>query len=232
MALFPLLDLEPTVQVGDKTRLDASKSFVTADQDSLSSILIDPTGSAGFIDVTETQYLDWAYAASGTFNVKLKILAGAASASAMIQHSISIVTEAQDKLFSNDADLRLHEFDILKWVPDGRATFKDMHRRAQIIIIQWLSKEGYVRVNDIPFTKTDIIDIEEVKQWSTYITLRLIFEGLSNATDDIFHVKSTRYFEMEQNWRDRAILRIDVDGDGIVNPGEGVDPRSGFIARR
>ena len=46
------------------------------------------------------------------------------------------------------------------------------------------------------------------------MTLRLIFEGLSNALDDIFHEKALRYMEMESKARNRAALRLDRDNDG------------------
>lgn len=232
MAIFPILEVEPTVQVDDKVRLNAAKSFVTQDESAISAIKIDPTGSAGFITVTDDEYLDWSYSASGTYNIKLRVEAGAASASAQITKAVSIVTSASDHLFSTDQDLKLHEPDILKWVEDGRASFLNVHRRAQTIIIKWLDKEGYTDVNGDPFTKAAIVDIEEVKQWSTYLALRLIFEGLSNAVDDLFWSKSKIYKGREVEWRDRALLRLDTDGDGTVEDTEGIDPAYGFLARR
>ena len=231
--IFPILEFEPTVQVGDKTRLDASKSFVTQDEQAISVISIRPSSADGFITVSSDKYLDWAYSASGVHAITVLVsTTEGASASAQIVRNITAYTEAQDKLFSTDQDLRLHEPDILKWVVDGRATFKDVHRRAQYTILKWLDKEGYVDVYNHPFTKDAILDIEEVRQWSTFITLRLIFEGVSNAIDDVFADKAKRYKGMEVEWRKRAILRLDIDDDGEAEDGEGVDPAFGFLARR
>jgi hypothetical protein len=42
----------------------------------------------------------------------------------------------------------------------------------------------------------------------------MVFEGISNATDDIFHEKALRYKNMEAEARDRARLRVDLDNDG------------------
>lgn len=231
--IFPILEYEPIVQIGDKTRLDASKSFVSPDEQAISVVSIRPSSADGFITVSSDRYLEWAYSVSGVHEITVLVsTAEGASASAQILRNISCLSESQDKLFSTDQDLRLHEPDILKWVVDGRSSFKDMHRRAQYTIIKWLDKEGYVDVYNNPFTKDAILDIEEVKQWSTFITLRLIFEGISNAIDDVFAEKAKRYKGMEVDWRKRAILRLDIDADGRTEDGEGVDPAFGFLARR
>ena len=231
MAIFPFLSLEPVVQVGDRTRLDGSKSFVTADEGDIIKLEIDP-GTGSFIDVTTDKYLDYAWAASGTETIICRVTTESASASASVSEEVSVLTATQDYLFSNDSDLKLHEPDILKWTEDGRNSFLNIHRRAKKLILEYLRREGFVDVYGNPYTAAAITDIEEVKQWSTFITLRLIFEGISNSTEDVFHIKAKRYFEMEQKWRSIALLRLDIDGDGEVVEGEGIDMRSCFVARR
>lgn len=229
--IFPNLELEPIVQVGDKTRLSALKSFVTQDEAPIDLVMISPLGAtSGFIDVTDDLYLDWQYSATGTITVRARVSASGASAD--YTDTISVVAAASDYLFSNDDDLKLHEPDITKWVEAGRNTFINVHRRAQKIIMEWLRKEGFVDVYNNPYTKAAIIDIEEVKQWSTYLALRLIFEGLSNATEDIFAEKAKRYKGKEVEWRKTALLRLDVDGDGETDDEEGIDTAFSFVARR
>ena len=66
----------------------------------------------------------------------------------------------------------------------------------------------------------------EGEDWSKFMTLRLIFEGLSNAIDDIFHEKAVRYRKMELEARDRAKYRVDLNNDGDVDDDEGFDFRS------
>src|SRR5690606_28291915 len=124
------------------------------------------------------------------------------------------------------------EPDILKWVEDGRNSFLNVHRRAKKLLLEYLRREGFVDVYGNPYTDTAIVDIEEVKQWVTFTALRIIFEGISNSTEDVFHEKARRYSELELKWRSIALLRLDVDGDGTVLPGEGLDTRSCFVARR
>lgn len=155
-----------------------------------------------------------------------------ASESASTKAYVSIYNESGDALYSNDSLLTSHEPDILKWVKEGRASFKDVHRRAQDLIIQWLDKNGYVNIYGVPFSKLDIIDHNEVKDWSTYLALRLIFEGISNATDDVFSVKAKKYASHENDARQRAILRIDTNKDGVADSFEGFSVHSGNLYRR
>lgn len=230
MAIFPNLLVEPVTQTNDRLRLDASRSFATQNESAITSILIEPNTGDGFIDVSEEKYLDWEYAASGDKIITTRVVAG--SASADIESTLLVVTPVSDKLFSTDSDLVTHEADIMRWVKDGRNSHNDTHRRAQTIILKWLDKEGYVDINAIPFTKDAVIDIEEVRQWSIYIVLRLIFESISNAVDDVFSAKAKYYKGLEVDWRNRAALRLDVDGDGVVDQGEEIDPKFGVVVRR
>jgi len=231
MAVFPILEVEPIVQTGDKTRLNGLKSFIAPVDGDFDLIRIKPTAASNFITAT-AGFIDWVYSASGVQTVTLYVQTNCPYASAEVEKDITVYSEAQDNLFSTDQDLRLHEPEILKWVVDGRSSFLDMHRRAQTLILKWLDKEGYVDVNGNPFTKAAVVDVEEVKSWSTFLVLKLIFEGLSNAVDDVFAVKAKYYNGKMQEYRKKALLRIDVDGDGEAENYEGIEPAFGFVARR
>ena len=228
MAIFPYLSLEPVVQINDRTRLNAEGSFGSGGD--VLALWIRPSDDEDYVDVTDDKYLDWQYGASGTYEVSA--IASGVSGSAEFTQNIQIVTAAQDNLFSNDADLKLHEPDIMKWTEDGRNSFLNIHRRAKKVFLEYLRTEGYTDIFGAPYTDAAVIDIEEVKQWVTYAALRIIFEGISNSTDDVFHVKAKRYAEMEIKKRNAALLRIDTDGDGELLTDEGIDTRSGFVARR
>ena len=228
--IFPFLELEPTIQVNDRTRLSALKSFVTQDEAAISLVQIDPDGSTGLITVTSDQFLDWQYAASGTYTVTCRVTASGASAA--FTDTVTVLSVAADKLFSTDADLKLHEPDILEWIAEGRNTFLNVHRRAQKMIMEYIRREGFRDTDGDVFTKAAFVDIEEVKQWSTFLSLRLIFEGISNAIDDVFSDKAKRYKGLEVTWRKTVLLGMDVDGDGVVDDSEGIDNASTFVARR
>lgn len=139
---------------------------------------------------------------------------------------VSVYSELGDSLFSSDADLQMEEQDIRRWVPPGKNSFKYVHRRAQEKILEYLDREGYVDIFGHKYTKWAIKDHSEVKEWAMYMVLRMIFEGISNATDDVFRQKRTVYESDEIAARQRAILRLDTDGDGVVTEDEGLDPHT------
>lgn len=333
MSLFALLDFEGEVQSGDKTRLNASKSFASKGTGEITSLTIKPDLNESAIDVfgpdAKDWSLDWVYTgfrydidssnyslvieesgveltatvATGTY-ASLSALCTALqtalnNASALtytVSSSDSIVTisstgafgiqpspiqamlkfdsdneiertsqvseyveygqriitvvasngtvtdtkyfyinvfsEEGDYLFCEDQDLIAHENDLMRWVPDGRSSFKDVYRRAQKMIIAWLDEKGYVNQYGDKYSKRDIIDIEEVKQWATYMSLRLIFQNISNAVDDVFSIKSKNYNLLEEGARQRAILRLDTNKDGIADATEGLSIYSGSLFRR
>lgn len=143
-----------------------------------------------------------------------------------------VYTSAGDRLFCSDHDLTSHEPDLMKWVPQGRSSYKDVIRRSQGLIVAWMDEKGYVNAYQDKYTKWDIADLEEVRQWSIFQTLKLIMQGLSNVTDDVFDKKAKEYSKFEEAARQRVILRIDVNKDGTVDATEGVSISSGSIYRR
>lgn len=337
--LFPVLEVEKSVQIQDKTRLDASKSFVSKGATAISTLTITPGVGETPISVYNADanewYLDWKFssfaldvdstnnkinfneggaeltatvtsgsytlstiaaaietamnAAGGTYTVtidkdekmtitglvafellpetgtnrdtsilkylgfredsdtgaleqegevmdrwirKVTLTAGDGSTTATEDQYIGVLQETGDALFSNDSDLASHEPDIRKYVPSGRSSFKNLHRRCQELIISWLDEQGYVNVYDEKFTKFDIRDIEEVRQWSTAMALKLIFRGVSNAVDDVFAAKAKEFGIQEIVHRNRSVLRIDTDKDGVVDQTENLSVNSGVVVRR
>ena len=58
------------------------------------------------------------------------------------------------------------------------------------------------------------------------MALRLIFEGVQNATDDIFGEKAEKYQGLEEFYRNRLVLRLDLNKDGQTDVSEiGGHPR-------
>lgn len=330
MGLFSLLDLESEVQLNDKTRYDASKTFWSKDSNPVSSLTIkaglDGTAVDCFSSNQNAWNLDWIFSsfgidvdstncslifneggsditatlAAGTYTLetyaaaiqtKMNLVGGqtysvgvsglkiTVSASASFQfkdsevatqaffelgesktYHVSNVVEygkriitvissnaasetstkyfyqnvysvSGDYLFSSDGDLIAHEPDIMKWVADGRSSFQNVHRKSQKLIMNWIDEKGWVNTYGDKYKKRDIIDIQEVNVWSTYMTLRMIFQGLSNAIDDIFDRKSVIYSQLEESARQRVILRLDVDKDGVADQGEGLSIYSGTLVR-
>lgn len=239
MAIFPNAELEAIVQVNDKTRLDATKSFVDKGEAAITLVEIEPEAAAGFIDVTgslpiksKNWFLDWQYATDGVKTVTVRVTTDGAPVTA--SNTLTIISVADDKLFSADSDLIKHEPEILqdKNLPDGRNSFLNVQRRSQELILAFLDENGVVDIDGNRLTKADILDVEEVRQWSTFLSLRLIFEGLSNAIDDIFSEKAKRYETMEISARGRAQLRVDVNNDGILDDREGINMKTMDLVRQ
>lgn len=233
--IFAVLENEALVQEGDKTRLDARKSFQVSGA-ALTKIEIKPSAADAYYDVTATGYLDWVYARTTmddpqTLAISLKVT-GDAAATQTIAGSIQVVSEATDGLWSKDSDLVSHEPDILRYVRDGRATFKDVHRRAQTLMLAWMDKEGFIDTRLQKFTKANFVNPDEMAEWSKFVALRLIFGGLVNAKDDHFAVKAQEYLEAEREARSRAVVRMDVDNDGTASIGEGITISGGIVVRR
>lgn len=145
---------------------------------------------------------------------------------------VRVVSSLADGLWSTDDQLRAAEFDIMKYVPSGRATWKHMHRAAQTVILEWLDREGFVDVFRDKLTKAAMVIPAELNEWSKYATLRLIFESLRNSIDDVFAEKAKHYGAMESSARQRAVLRLDLDGDGAADEGEEADIRTCIVVRR
>lgn len=146
--------------------------------------------------------------------------------------TLRIVTEETDNLFSNDSNLVEHEFNIMKFLPDGRSSFIDRHREAQNEILAWLDTHGFVDDYGNKFTVEDIKNPEDLEKWATFTALKLIFEGVHNAEDDVFEKKAKKYDGLATFYRNRANVRIDINADGTVTEDELLDTRSGRILRR
>lgn len=136
-----------------------------------------------------------------------------------------------DRLFCDDSDLQRHENDVLQWVEAGRNSHKNVIRRASKIIMEWVQGQGYLNVYGDPITKWDLVDLDEVRQWATYLSLSLLFQSLSNSSEDVFDRKSLYYKNKYSEARNRFI-KLDLDKDGIADTDEYLSVFNGVVVRR
>jgi len=127
---------------------------------------------------------------------------------------IELKTAEQDCLFSDDNDLVEHEHDILEWLPEGRSSFIYVHRRAKSRIFSWLEERGFKDCEGKPFTKEDVLNREEFREWSRFLALRLIFGFISNSNGDVYKAKYDEYCKKEAEVRTR-MYTLDSNGDGV-----------------
>lgn len=135
-----------------------------------------------------------------------------------------------DALFSNDQDLISIKSDIMNWVKPGRNSFLNFHRRAQSDIIDFFRGKGVIDSYYNPLRVRDFVKPEDLKEWSTFLTLRLIFDDFSNATDDIFYSEARQFEAREMRLRNRY-MRVDLDKDGVSDKGESINITSGRLFR-
>jgi len=183
--IFPVIESDGVVQINDKFRINAINSYKTPNEATWTKVEIEAESGAGFIDVTgdvtkakpeKNWFLDYQYTTAGTKTVSLRITIGATVET--VTSNITALTAAQDNLFSNDDLLKEQQSDIHKLLPDGTATFKYKHRAAQNFILDWLWNNGYVKRTSSgiePFLKSDIIDIDYISDWSTFVVMRMLF---------------------------------------------------------
>lgn len=237
---FPILKAESTVQINDKVRISALDSFGTPDEPSVFKVEIKPLAAGSFIDITavENLYLDWSYSAAADNVVTLKITTRDSSGAVPVDVeytttlTITSVTSATDALFSNDIHLRTLEPDILNWIPSGYSSWNHIHRQAQTNILDWLNEIRLVKSDGTAYTKTDIVNRDQVRRLSSYIALRMIFYSLSNQVDDIYDKKAKQYLLFENEARNRNYISLDANGDGTITASEQAELRTFRMVRR
>jgi len=228
--IFIKILTEKVVQENDKTRIDVSSTFASGVTSGILSYEIEPYTGHGYIDVTSDKYLDWAYSASGDQIISVKI-----TEVDLTEHdltsTLTIKTIAEDNLFSEDTDISPYEPNLHNWVQEGRNSFLDKHRTAQIDILNDLDAARIWKNDGTRYEASDIVDIQEFKEWSKFLTLKIIFEGISNDIGDVFSVKATKYDTLAVNAKKRATLRLDPNADGVNTISENVDNFTGELVR-
>lgn len=232
MSIFPNLILEATVQENDKTRIDGTKTFVSKDEAAITLVEIDP-GDGTYRSVTGSStkdwYLDWQYSTEGDQTVNIRVTTDGAPVIA--SGTITVITAANDTLFSGDQDLTALEEEILRYVPKGRNSFLNVHRKAQSIILSELDERGIQNHDGTRITKDQIVEIDDFNKWSTYLVLWLIMQDISNSVDDKFDQKAKMYKKRMDFHRERSFLRIDFNKDGDVDLGEQQTVRTARMIR-
>ena len=117
----------------------------------------------------------------------------------------------------------IEENNILNYVKAGRNSFLDFHRRAQTIILDELDAERIWKQDGSRFEKADLIDLQEFKEWSTNLTLSLIFKDISDKPDDQFAAKMSRYLAQAKLSKQRGAYRLDFDANGTQESAEKLD---------
>lgn len=250
MNIFINVISDSTVQTGDKIRFDLSKSFVARPNitaTDITKIEVDPISDGTWITIHDSSipalklavkdwYFDWVYEDQSGITVDhiqpISFRFTASDASTAVKNwTVILLTPNQDGLFSTDVDLLAHEPDILKWLPDGRSTWNYVHRRAQQRILSYLFEKGYKNTDGTPFDKDQIIEKYDVKEWSTFMALKIIFGSCINSKDDVF-VQKAQFYENLEGKASNTSIRVDLNKDNVQAVGETVSMSSPLLVRR
>jgi hypothetical protein len=224
---------ESLAQVGDKTRIDVSTSFVSGS--SITNISIRPSATDSFISVFSTKqdnwFLDWAYMTEGEKTITVEATDGTDTVSR--EFVINAISQSEDNLYSSDEQLFTIESEIRRYLPPGRNSFKNVHREAQSRILNYLDRKRIWNSDGTALTKEQINLTGEVSKWSVYESLFIIYTDLFIAVGDKFAEKVNQYKELRNIERERGSLRIDRDRSGeIQHSGETTDLKSFRMVRR
>ena len=209
--IYPILETESVVRVGDKTRLDGSKSF----GDDLTKYEIESKAGAGFVECD--QFLDLIYDESGEKEVTLKVTDSLGD-SKTISKKILVVTESEDDLYSSDFDLKDIESNIMRYLPESRSSYLDKHRAAKKLILSELRKSKVI-ANGQEDLEGVALDFDALKLWSVYLTLSLIFgsenTGYGVGGDSYFKDKALYYRTLAQTVSNEVVLGKDTNSDNV-----------------
>ena len=129
-------------------------------------------------------------------------------------------------VFSDDYDLSLEQPLILEREFLGTSTsFILSHVASRDEILKKLASKNLFKYNPTTNTKEDynqwdLMDINEVKQASVYLTLSKIYYNLSDSKDDIWTQKSNDYRAKYVDLIESVSLSLDSNQNGKLEPEE------------
>jgi hypothetical protein len=218
---------ESIVQVNDKTRIDLSTSFVSEHR--ITDITINPDGY-GEISIHGADqskwFLDWAFSNEGQRPIVVTATDNHSTVSQTF--NINVISEEDDNLYLSDSDIFAIESELRRYLPDGRNSFKNIHREAQSRILNFLDRKRIWNTNGEPYTKYQVNLYGELSKWSLYESLFIIYTDLFVSVGDKFSQKVNDYKELRNYERERAAIRIDKDGNGTFEPEKDIQELKSF----
>jgi hypothetical protein len=207
---------ESIVQIGDKTRIDVSRSFVNGA--SVTDILIKPEATEASISVFNTNqdkwYIDWAYSTDGEKTITVEATDGVNTISQNFK--ITVISEEDDNLYSTDSQIFSIESELKRYIPLGKSSFNNAHREAQSRILTYLDRKRVWNENGEAYTKDQLNVVGDLTKWSLYEALFVIYTDLFISVGDKFAEKVNQYKELKGFERERSAVRIDKDKSGTI----------------
>lgn len=219
--LFPKIDTDKLVQINDMFRISGINSFATAGEIITEvNIYPDYANNPGTVfDVYEVDqdcwYLDWAYETAAEYTIRLELVT--ATASKIMDHTITALSESDDNLFSDDQMIYDYETELRQHLPEGRNSWKYIHRKSQEEILDYLYRNGKLSEDGTAITKDQIKTESKLEKWSTFEAMILIYQDLKTSNAEAFNEKLVDYSAKRNEARKRYLIDYDSNRDGVIN---------------
>lgn len=135
--------------------------------------------------------------------------------------------QGMNLVFSDDQDLNQVYPGVANYLSAAEATFILRHENARDQIVQEIRNRGMRKTPTTAlkyenYDHWDFLHIEEVRMWSTYLTLENIFSGLQSKEGDMFMEKAKDYREKAEFYKAAFYLTLDADDSGLESNAESV----------
>lgn len=131
--------------------------------------------------------------------------------------------QGMNLVFSDDQDLVGVYPSILNFLEETEKSFILRHETARDDIVQWVRNSGEIKKSvelgaHAQIQSWDLLEIEEVRNWSKYLVLANIFSGLQSKDGSIWLQKAEEYTKRASDSRAAFYLSLDTNDDGAASP--------------
>jgi hypothetical protein len=230
--IFPIIKSEDKVFINDKISFDFQKSFLTPDESFASPTSHEASFDAGatWIDCTSKKSIDYIFATPGAKIVQLRITAN--SGTEEVSKTVTALDYVTQKLFSTDTDLYRYEPEIDNLMPKKWSSWNLVHLEAQKNFIDWLDEKRIYNERGEKYAVADLTDLEQVRQYSIFRTLEIIYAGTFSVSGDVFKDKFTKYQTMANDKLAKSTISLDFNKNGNADLNERTDLHTVSIGRQ
>jgi hypothetical protein len=139
--------------------------------------------------------------------------------------SAGTTLQGMNLVFSDDQDLKGIYPYVSNYLNSTETTFILRHENSRDLIIQELRNRGHQKKGEsATFYENvdawDLLELNEVRLWSTYLTMANIFSSLQSNEGDMFKQKADEYMQKAEFYKAGAYLTLDKDDDGLIDDEE------------
>ncbi|MEJ5328466.1 MAG: hypothetical protein WHU54_09515, partial [Candidatus Bathyarchaeia archaeon] len=145
--------------------------------------------------------------------------------------SVTVLSEADDKLLVDDSDFRSIDFEIMRFIPDGYSSWRHVHRRATAETLSFINALRLKRYDGQALGFDEVKGSRLARQFATLTSLFLVYQQLSNKPDDKFYQRYLDAKKALEQLKATPDWVFDFDGDGEFASNESADLLTGRLLR-